>query len=108
VRSIRVTTHEYDETVQAAKESITVTEDGRHAAVSVAGTTGHHEPGERAAMVRDCLADERLDKAERVTAAVPRGDTEALEEARRQLAAESARAAGASVIVDGSKHGRGS
>lgn len=94
---------EHDALSQAARESIEISQDGRHAVVSVPGTSGHHEPGERAAVARESLDDERLDAAEHVTAAVPRGDTEALDEVRRELHTDDTRAAGATVMVEGSK-----
>lgn len=94
---------ERDDLARRARESIDVSDDGTHAAVSVPGTTGHHEPGERAAVAKESLSDERLDAAEHVTAAVPRGDTEVLDEVRRQLHTDDTRPAGASVMVQGSK-----
>ena len=94
---------EHDDLARSARESIEVSDDGQHAVVSVPGTSGHHEPGERTALAEESLSDERLDAAERVTAAVPRGDTEVLDEVRRQLHTDETRAAGATVIVEGSK-----
>lgn len=94
---------EHDELARRARDSIGVSEDGTHAVVSVPGATGHHEPGERAAVAKESLSDERLDSAEHVTAAVPRGDTEVLDEVRRQLHTDETRPAGASVMVEGSK-----
>jgi hypothetical protein len=94
---------EHDELTEAAHDSVEVSEDGAQAGVSIPGTSGHHEPGERAEVTKEALSDERLDEAENVAVAVPLGDTEALDEARRQLNTESTRAAGATVIVEGSK-----
>lgn len=94
---------ENDDLARSARESIDVSDDGQRAGVSVPGTAGHHEPGERTTLAQESLADERLDAAERVTAAVPRGDTEALDEVRRQLHTDETRAAGATIIVEGSK-----
>jgi hypothetical protein len=71
--------------------------------MSLPGTSGHHEPGERAAVAKESLSDDRLDAAEHVTAAVPRGDTEVLDEVRRQLHTDDTRPAGVSVMVEGSK-----
>lgn len=82
-----------------AVESIS-TESGR-ARASVPGTTGHHEPGQRAEVVDAVMKDPRVTAAEEVSVAVPRGDTEALEAAKEPLEEEQTRAAGASVIVDG-------
>lgn len=96
--------HEHDELARSVRESIEVSDDGRQAVVSVPGTTGHHAPGERSALAKESLSDERLDAAEHVTAAVPRGDTEVLDEVRRQLHSDDTRAAGATVIVEGSKN----
>jgi len=96
---------EHDEQKAKARDSIDVSEDGTQAGVSIPGASGHHEPGARAEVTKDALSDERLDRAEKVTAAVPRGDTEALDEAQRQLRTESTRAAGATIIVEGSKRG---
>lgn len=94
---------ERDPSTGAAEAEIETSQDGKHAAVSIPGTTGHHEPGERAAAARQSLSDDRLDAAEHVTAAVPRGDSEALDEVRRQLHTDDTRAAGATVMVEGSK-----
>lgn len=94
---------ERDDLARRARESIDVSDDGTHAVMSLPGTSGHHEPGERAAVAKESLSDDRLDAAEHVTAAVPRGDTEVLDEVRRQLHTDDTRPAGASVMVEGSK-----
>jgi hypothetical protein len=75
-------------------------ESGR-ARASVPGTSGHHEPGQRAQVVDAVMTDPRITGAEEVSVAVPRGDTEALAAAREPLEEEQTLAAGASVIVEG-------
>jgi hypothetical protein len=75
-------------------------ESGR-ARASVPGTSGHHEPGQRAQVVDAVMTDPRVTAAEEVSVAVPRGDTEALAAAREPLEEEQTLPAGASVIVEG-------
>lgn len=81
--------------------TIDVSEHGRHASAAVPGESGHHTPGDRAHVVDDVLDDERVQHAERVTISVPRGDSEALDEARARLGTHEVRPAGSTVIVEG-------
>lgn len=75
-------------------------EDGQ-AVASVPGASGHHRPGQRADVVDAVMDDPRLRDADAVSVALPRGDTEALDQTREHLRDSRTRAAGASVIVDG-------
>lgn len=96
------TKDENEALADVARETIDVTEDGSHAVVSVPGTSGHHQPGERRELAQEVLSDDRIAKAEHVTASVPLGDSEALDEVRERLHSETSRAAGSTVIVEGS------
>jgi hypothetical protein len=78
---------------------IDLLDDGTHAAAEIPGTTGHHQPGERAAVVDQALDAEPVTKAQKVTVVVPRGDHEAYERTTQRLDPEQVRPAGASVIV---------
>jgi hypothetical protein len=88
-----------DDAAQIAAQSIDVSEHGAHASASVPGQSGHHAPGDRARVVDEVLDDERVRGADRVTIAVPRGDSEALEEVRQRLSTDAVTSAGATVIV---------
>ncbi|MGB7983197.1 MAG: hypothetical protein WCF36_20635 [Candidatus Nanopelagicales bacterium] len=86
---------------QAAEPSVTISADEKHAQVSIAGSTGHHSPGERTAVAGKALDDERVAGAEQVTVAAPRGDTEVLEEVRSRLDPHDVRQVGATILIQG-------
>jgi hypothetical protein len=82
---------------------IDLLDDGAHAAAEIPGTSGHHQPGERAAVVDQALDAEPVKQAQKVTVVVPRGDHEAYERTTQRLDAEQVRSAGASVIVQSTR-----
>lgn len=81
-------------------EAVELRSEGDEAAVSIPGASGHHEPGTRAELVDKVLDDPRVQQSERVTMALPKGDSEALLEAQKRLRKAQTRPAGASVIID--------
>lgn len=80
-------------------EGVDIVRQGGRIEVSIAGTSGHHEPGHRAEVVHASL-EEHIKDAEHVKVVVPRGDHEALLAAQDELPDSTTRPAGASVIVE--------
>ena len=93
-----------DEVTQLAVESIADLGNG-HASASVPGASGHDDPRRRREVVGTVFDDPRINGADHVTVAVPRGDTEALDEIRSRLEDEYTRSAGATVLVEGRPSG---
>lgn len=93
-----------DEAKQIAVESIADLGDGE-ATASVPGASGHDDPRRRREIVGTVFDDPRVNGADHVTVAVPRGDTEALDEVRSRLEHELTRSAGATVLVEGRPSG---
>jgi hypothetical protein len=91
---------------QLAADSITDLGNGQ-ASASVPGASGHDDPRRRRQVVATVFDDPRINGADHVTVAVPRGDTEALDEVRSRLEDEHTRTAGATVLVEGRPSGRG-
>lgn len=92
----------HDEQQQLASMAVdSIREEDGEAVASVPGSSGHHQPGQRAEVVDAVMDDPRLREADAVSVAVPRGDTEALDETRQHLEDSRTHAAGASVIVEG-------
>lgn len=69
--------------------------------VSVPGTSGHHEPGDRTSTVDDAMEETGATDADRVTVSVPRGDVEALDRVKQRMDEQSVRAVGSTVLVEG-------
>jgi hypothetical protein len=93
-----------DEAKQLAVESIADQGNGK-ASASVPGASGHGDPRRRREVVGTVFDDPRIKGADHVTVAVPRGDTEALDEIRSRLEDEHTRSAGATVLVEGRPSG---
>jgi hypothetical protein len=93
-----------DEVKQLAIESIADLGNGR-ASASVPGSSGHDDPRRRREVVGTVFDDPRIKAADHITVAVPRGDTEALDEIRSRLEDEHTRSAGATVLVEGTPSG---
>ena len=93
-----------DEVKQLAADSIADLGNGQ-AAASVPGASGHDDPRRRRQVVATVFDDPRINGADHVTVAVPRGDTEALDEVRSRLEDEHTRSAGATVLVEGRPSG---
>ena len=93
-----------DEAKQLAVESIADLGNGQ-ASASVPGASGHEGPRRRREVVGTVFDDPRIKGADHVTVAVPRGDTEALDEIRSRLEDEHTRSAGATVLVEGTPSG---
>lgn len=93
-----------DEVKQLAVESIADPGNGQ-ASASVPGASGHGDPQRRREVVGTVFDDPRINGADHVTVAVPRGDTEALDEIRSRLEDEHTRSAGATVLVEGNPTG---
>jgi hypothetical protein len=91
----------HDEQQLASMAVDSIKEEDGEAVASVPGSSGHHQPGQRAEVVDAVMDDPRLREADAVSVAVPRGDTEALDETRQHLEDSRTHAAGASVIVEG-------
>jgi hypothetical protein len=92
--------HPVDEAKQLAAESVADLGNGQ-ASASVPGTSGHDDPRRRREVVAAVFDDPRISGADHVTVAVPRGDTEALDEIRGRLVDDDTRSAGATVLVEG-------
>lgn len=93
-----------EEVKQLAVDSIADLGNGQ-ASVSVPGASGHEDPRRRREVVGTVFDDPRINGADHVTVAVPRGDTEALDEVRSRLQDEHTRSAGATVLVEGRPSG---
>ena len=93
-----------DEVKQLAVDSIADLGNGQ-ASASVPGASGHDDPRRRRQVVATVFDDPRINGADHVTVAVPRGDTEALDEVRSRLEDEHTRSAGATVLVEGRPSG---
>ncbi len=93
-----------DQVKQLAVESIADLGNGQ-ASASVPGASGHDDPRRRREVTGTVFDDPRINGADHVTVAVPRGDTEALDEIRSRLMDEHWRSAGATVLVEGRPSG---
>ena len=93
-----------DQVKQLAVESIADLGNGQ-ASASVPGASGHDDPRRRREVAGTVFDDPRINGADHVTVAVPRGDTEALDEIRSRLMDEHWRSAGATVLVEGRPSG---
>ena len=93
-----------DEVKQLAADSIADLGNGQ-AAASVPGASGHDDPQRRREVVDTVFDDPRINGADHVTVAVPRGDTEALDQVRSRLEDEHTRSAGSTVLVEGRPSG---
>ena len=93
-----------DEVKQLAADSIAALGNGQ-ARASVPGESGHDDPKRRREVVDTVFDDPRIHGAEHVSVSLPRGDTEALNQARSRLEDEHTRSAGATVIVEGKPSG---
>lgn len=93
-----------DEVKQLAVDSIADLGNG-HSSASVPGASGHDHPRRRREVVGAVFDDPRINGADHVTVAVPRGDTEAFDEVRSRLEDQHTRSAGATVLVEGRPSG---
>jgi hypothetical protein len=93
-----------DEAKQLAAESVADLGNGQ-ASASVPGASGHDDPRRRREVVGTVFDDPLISGADHVTIAVPRGDTEALDEIRSRLEDDDTRSAGATVFVEGRPSG---